>query len=376
MRFEAGKANSIELCVAEWVSGSRYRDSITVLAEPASAAPVTAVAVHRRGPVRRLVSFDIATSIRRLAASQGCDLIVTQQHIPTAARISLLNPRVPVILQTHNFIDAPVKGSLAAIKNRVRTLEFGRLSGMTLISEATQQQFERDWPGVAVPRRVITNGADLSGWQPAAVRQKLVLVVGRALEIKGILEAAQGVTSFLRDHADWRAVFMLSATRDQPEYFAAVSRQLQMCGERAELRTNVPFADVRQCTESAAICVVPAKWNEPFGRAAVEAHAGGAALISSGTGGLREISGESALYLSEVSGVQIQSALNTLAADPQLCERLAREGRQRVHRLFRLTGEADGNSGFPSVCQRLDDFFEQVVDASRSASLGRSLSPG
>jgi len=62
--------------------------------------------------------------------------------------------------------------------------------------------------------------------------------------------------------------------------------------------------------------VVASKWAEPFGRVTLEAHAGGAALISSGTGGLSEISGDAALYLEAVTGPVIASALCQLAGCP------------------------------------------------------------
>jgi len=361
MRFEAGVPNSIELCVAEWVAGSRYRQSTTILAE-SGGAPLIDVDVYRRAPVKHLTSVHIGYTIRKLVMARRYELIVSQQHVSTTAIIAELNSDVPVILQTHNFIDPPQRGRNAWLKNRMRQWEFGRLAGMTLISEATLRQFEIDWPRVTVPRRVIPNGFDFSAWRPAAQREKMVLVVARTHETKGILEAAQGVRTFLDKFPDWRATFILSDQRSQPDYFSAVVETLQPCGALAEVLSGLGFSEVKRRTELAAISIVPSKWAEPFGRVALEAHAGGAALISSGTGGLREISGDAALYLTAVTGPAIASALHQLASDAALRERLAREGTQRVRRRFRLTASIDElEPELAPVCQRLDDFFWQTV---------------
>lgn len=361
MRFESGKANSIELCVAEWISASRYRACTSVLAEPGR-EPIIDVDMQRRAPARRLRSMSIAGTIRRLVKSRGYELIVSQQHVTTAALIAFCNRGVPVVLQTHNFIDPPVRGPGSAIKNRIRAWEFSRLAGITLISEATLRQFERDWPQVTLPRVVIPNGFDIAAWTPAFQREKTVLMCARTDATKGILEAAEGLRMFLKDFPDWRACFILSDTKSQPEYYAAVVDMLRPCGSRAEMHTGIAFAEVKRRTESAAISLVPSKWAEPFGRVALEAHAGGAALISSGTGGLREISGDSAWYLSTVTGPEIAAALRRLAADEPLRENLARRGSERVKQLFRLRdGPDDREFGdTPSVCERLDDFFWKI----------------
>jgi glycosyltransferase involved in cell wall biosynthesis len=372
MRFESGKANSVELCVAEWISGSRYRKSTTVLAEPGQ-TPVIEIDVLRRTSTRRLNSVHMAYTIRRLVKALGIDLIASQQHVTTAALIALLNRGVPVVLQTHNFIDPPMRGPGAAIKNRIKAGEFSQLAGLTLVSEATLRQFEQDWPQVSIPRRVIPNGFDFQTWSPAAEREKTVLMVARTHPTKGILEAAEGIRTFLEDCPDWRASFILSDTKNNSEYFAAIVDTMRPCGSQAEVLSGVPFPEVKRRTELAAISLVPSKWAEPFGRVALEAHAGGAALISSGTGGLREISGDAALYLESVTAPAIAGALRQLARDGALRARLARRGDERVRRLFRLRDAPDDRNHFdtPAVCRRLDDFFEQRYEARQAVALAR-----
>jgi len=84
---------------------------------------------------------------------------------------------------------------------------------------------------------------------------------------------------------------------------------------------SAPLPEVRQQMKSAAIALTPSLWAEPFGLTAVEAHAAGAALISSGRGGLREASGPYAVYLDHITPQTLADAIDRLIEHPQ--ERIA-----------------------------------------------------
>lgn len=368
MSFEARKSTSVELCVSEWISGSQYRQETTVFAEQSENPPLLDVNIHRLKPARRLSSWRLAQSIREVARQQGCELIATQQHIPTAARIALFNRGVPVVLHTHNFIDPPVKGKRAGLMNWLRKREFESLAGITLVSEATLAQFELDWPDIKIPRTVISNGFDFSTWSMLRPKEKRIVVVGRAQEAKGLLEVAEGVAQFLPAAQEWRAVFVISEPQSNRPYFDKIKAALQPIDDRVEILTGIPFSQVKELTETSKVSVVASKWTEPFGRTALEAHAAGVALISSGTGGLREISGDSALFLPEISGPAIASSLQTLHQDPDLITDLGRRGGERVRRLFSLApaqARTDDEIN-PSICQRLDRFYTRIIETTRS----------
>lgn len=365
--FSVNGATSVELCVAGWVGGSRFRESTTVVAEQGD-SPLLSTSILRLPPFHRLVSWRLAHAVRLSAKRQGCDLIVCQQHLATAARIAAFSPNIPVVLQTHNFVAPPRDGARSALANALTRRRLRRFGGMTFISEAARADFERNWPTISVPREVVSNGFDFADWRPSTERRRTVVAVGRSQEYKGMLEAAEGTARFLAGHPNWDAVFVLSETERNPAYFDAVTAALAPAGARARLLTRIPFQSVKQLNEVAAIAVVASKWREPFGRTALEAHAGGAALISSGTGGLREISGDCAAYLDQVTGEAIAETLSALAADEARRARLARDGAERVRRLFPLAKSTDGasQSAVP-VSERLDSFYETVVKEWRRA---------
>ena len=80
----------------------------------------------------------------------------------------------------------------------------------------------------------------------------------------------------------------------------------------------------------AAIVVVPSRWPEPFGLTALEAMASGAALVSSGRGGLAELTAGAALRVDPDRPDALADALRRLANDPSERRRLAEAGRLRA----------------------------------------------
>jgi glycosyltransferase involved in cell wall biosynthesis len=145
--------------------------------------------------------------------------------------------------------------------------------------------------------------------------------------------------------------FILSEVGVHAGYFADVRSALTVLGQQSVIEVQRPFSEVKAAFENAAIAIVPSKWPEPFGRTALEAHAGGAALITSATGGLAEISADAAVRLSAVSPQAIAEAASTLITDAALRETLVRAARERVAALFDIRTQAD----------RLDAFCEAVA---------------
>jgi len=349
MRYARVAATSIDLYVSEMATHSRFR--VEVMAE-SDGRPLPAAAVH---PLPRFAFAETQRRSRRVAALVDAlrpAAVVVQQHLPSAAA---LRARIsaPVILQKHNFLRLSRDAFwLRDASHWRRTRQLNALAGLTFVSRAVLAQFERDWPGVTTPRRVVANGFDAAAWRPQPARERTVLLVGRATPEKGLLEAARALAAILPRHADWTATFVVSEPDRFPDYFAALCAALAPLGPQARLRVGLPFEEVKALNERPAIAIAPSVWREPFGRTCLEAHAGGAAVVSSGSGGLREISGEAALYLAAVKPASIAAAIETLIADQPLRERLAAEGRARVERLFDVR----------RVAAALDDFCAEAIE--------------
>lgn len=348
MRYSHDGATSIDLCVSELTSASRFGQTTEIFGE-AGDEPL---------PGGTFVRFDAGLSSRarmaevvRAIRGRKPDIIMIQQHVPSAARVAKAVTDVPVVLHLHNTPKQPAAflPILAVIKRAQRLRVYRRLGGLIFVSAFVRSRFEAIFPEVSTPRVVIPNGFDPQAFPASSERKLEILCIGRAAPEKGIVEAARGVAAALHTRPHWQATFLLSQPAVHPAYTAAVERELAPFGPRATVLYDVRHDVVREACCRAAIALVPSIWPEPFGRTAVESHAGGAALISSGTGGLKEVSGSAAVFLPEVSPATIESALCTLMNDAPRRQDLAHAGRQRVLSLFRID----------VVAAKFDDFVAQ-----------------
>lgn len=347
MYFGPACATSIDLCVRDLVRASRFADTTRVIAE-AVEQPFDDCAISYFPVNGRSNTISRANFVARLVNELRPNVVVVQAHLPTASAIARRCPETRVVLHSHSFQKSSynrmsISGQLHRAFKRER---YRRLAGIIHVSEACARDFAAAWPDVKIPQAVIYNAFDFSEWRPAQDREQEILCVGRCIDTKGMLEAAQAVAQALPSHPGWRARFILSTVNVEPQYFASVQAALVPLGNRAQIDVQQPFSVVKAACEQAAIALVPSKWAEPFGRTALEAHAGGAALISSGTGGLREASGEHALYLPKVSAEAIADAIGILCASTEMRTKLAQEGAASVRTGFSTEMQSSKLDGF------------------------------
>jgi glycosyltransferase involved in cell wall biosynthesis len=352
MYFGISRATSIDLCVRDLVAASRFRSTTTVFAERLE-DHFPGFTVEALPAARHAATFFRSGHVVRTARARRPDLIVVQQHLPSAAAIARRLPDIKVVLHAHNYQKSYGGRSnpLARLRRNGRKFRYRQLAGIVHVSRSCAEAFARDWPDIGIPAIIINNGLEMAIWHPARERRPEILYAGRCAPEKGVLELAQAAAAQLPSHPGWRARFILSNLAVHPDYVAAVREALAPLGEQAIIEEQRPFAEVKAAYEQAAIAVVPSKWDEPFGRTALEAHAGGAALISSGTGGLAEVSGKAALVVQEVTADALGTALSVLITDEGLRGRLADAGAKRVSEHFDIATQA----------ARLDDFCEAIV---------------
>jgi glycosyltransferase involved in cell wall biosynthesis len=189
------------------------------------------------------------------------------------------------------------------------------------------------------PERVVIlpNGiAPLPTERP--LRQKSILFVGRLIPEKGVDELFDALRRVAGELPDWQVVIIGRAPkRHRSRYQRALAELRTQWGQRLALTESVPHAEVMQAYASAAITVVASRWQEPFGRTALEALAGGSAVIASRSGGLPEIVGQAGLLLDAVTPNAIADAILTLARDPARRSMLGEAGEARVAACFDLS---------------------------------------
>jgi glycosyltransferase involved in cell wall biosynthesis len=349
-------AASVELCVRDLIVHSRYARTTLVVCPPVD-EPFDGVAIATIPDPGISGNLGKAWGVAQLLRRRGVDLAIVENHLPAAAFIALASG-ARVILHTHAYVKAPG----GALDRAFRGQEMRALSGLAFVSEYALGQFHADFPRQRAAQRAVPNGLDMQAWSATKPKDRSILCVGRALKHKGHIEAMAAIARVLPSRPDWSARFMVSdpAAADlEPETVNALRAAAEPFNGRIRVDSNVPYAEVKAAWERAEVGMVLTTGPEPFGRTALEAMASGAAVITSGRGGLAEICGPCGVIVEPSDADGIAKALGHLLDAPERRAELARVGRKRVEALFDIR----------AISRQMDDFIEACLGKGRGEAL-------
>jgi glycosyltransferase involved in cell wall biosynthesis len=338
-------ASSVELCVRDLVRYSRYAGSTLVVC-PKVEDPFDGIAIEVVPDAALGGNLAKAWSVGRMLRRRGVDIAIVENHLPVASLVASV-ARLPVILHSHAY----EKAAGGRFKQLVRDAQLSRISGLAFVSEDCANRFLLNFPKARGPMRAVPNGLDMAAWSDAGPKEKTILSVGRALDDKGHVEAMAAMVRLLPSRPDWRARFILSATDSEPKTVKALRDAASRMAGRVTIETNLPYAEVKAAWERSAVATVLTKTPEPFGRTALEALASGAALLTSGLGGLAEVCGPHAQVVDPSDSEGLAVRLASLLDSQNLREKLAHAGRARVASLYDIR----------AVAKRMDDFIDEVL---------------
>jgi glycosyltransferase involved in cell wall biosynthesis len=354
-------AASVELCVRDLIVHSRYARTTLVVCPPVD-EPFDGVEIATIPDPGISGNLGKAWGVAQLLRRRGVDLAIVENHLPAAAFIALTSG-ARVILHTHAYVKAPG----GALDRAFRGQEMRALSGLAFVSEYALGQFRADFPKQRAAQRAVPNGLDMQAWSATKPKDRSILCVGRALKHKGHIEAMAAIARVLPWRPDWSARFMVSdpAAADlEPETVNALRAAAEPFNGRIRVDSNVPYAEVKAAWERAEVGMVLTTGPEPFGRTALEAMASGAAVITSGRGGLAEICGPCSVIVEPSDADGIARALGQLLDAPDGRAELARAGRKRVEALFDIR----------AISRQMDDFIETCLGEGQGQA--RASDPG
>jgi glycosyltransferase involved in cell wall biosynthesis len=321
--FSQARPNSIETVVRTLARANR-RDDLMIFAD-AGAEDVGDLPVTRI-PAQGSRSGRLAALITALRAWTP-ELIEAHQHVPTGSRLARAFKDTPVALYRHNMTPPP-RGWLSRWRYHHR---LDPIAAHVFVSQTARQDFQTDYPAFAARAHAVPNPVDAAPWRAdPADREPLIVFAGRATQEKGLGLLCEALPRVLCSRPGWRAELLLADWRMHRAWAEGPLQALAPVSDRVTVTTDAPLARVRDALQRAAIVTVPSIWKEPFGLAALEAHAAGAAVISSGTGGLREASGDHALYVEPLTADSLTDALLLLIDQPERRLALARAGQDFV----------------------------------------------
>jgi UDP-glucose:(glucosyl)LPS alpha-1,2-glucosyltransferase len=303
------------------------------------------LAVAAGGDVVGRAVADPFTDVPFRPAPPGWGLSATSRYAAGVARV--LRPLAPALVEVHNrpeiamrlarhfprvilFLHNDPLGMRGARTVRERAALFQRLDAIVTVSGYLRDRLG-ETPSGAV--RVLPNSIDV----PPAIhpeREKLILFVGRVVADKGADAFVAACAAILPRLPGWRAE-MVGADRfspDSPDTPFLERLRIRAAQAGVAMLGYCPHEATMERLGRAAIAVVPSRWPEPFGLAALEAMAHGAALVCSRRGGLPEVAGDAALYADPDMPGALANAIASLATGDAQRQALAAAGRERARR--------------------------------------------
>jgi len=259
----------------------------------------------------------------------------------------------PDIVHTHLFA-ADVWGTAAAVragvphiistqhsynneeswlKERVKAWARRHQHVVVAVSETVKQSLLQDHgEGFLHKLRVIYNGVDTQRFTGSVKRSQLPAVIATV----GRLEVEKGQMRLLRAIRRLRTQVVLRIVGNGTLRDALI-RRVQDLGITEQVRFEPARKDIEVVYQDATIVVIPSV-EEGFGLVAVEALASGCPVIASRIPAFSEIltDGTNGVLVDMQNADEVASAIDRLAADSTLRERLAEAGQRMVREQFSI----------------------------------------
>jgi glycosyltransferase involved in cell wall biosynthesis len=317
-RYDPANGTSMETVVRTLSGESRFAAATHIVCEgDESDGPTAGVVRVPAGLGRAARNAAVIRALERLDP----DLIEFHQQLKAAAQIARRFPDKIRVLHRHTRIKPPAN-PLEGFRYRSRLRAFDRL---VFVSRTATDEFIHDYPALAGRVSSVCNPIDAAAWRgDPADRDPVVLFAGRAMPEKGLDTFCLAIEAVLDRRPDWRATLLLGDWERHQAWAGPHVDRLARFGARVRVVHSAPLEVAVAATRRAAVAVTPSRVREALGLTALEAHAGGAALISSGRGGLREASGDHAIYVDPDNVDALVGALCDLIDDPGRRLRMAR----------------------------------------------------
>ncbi len=156
-------------------------------------------------------------------------------------------------------------------------------------------------------------------------KKKHITFVGKLNESKGYDIYREAIIRILNKHKDWKAFSIGDESRERPVIKHHLHKELGF------LKHN----KVLSFLETSEIAVVPSRWEEPFGRTALEASSRGCATIISNRGGLPETTDHS-IILKKLNNRELYRKIDKLIKNKNLRKKIQLKSFKNVKHLIKV----------------------------------------
>ena len=190
---------------------------------------------------------------------------------------------------------------------------------------------------------VIHNALAAEGWiAKESEKENIILFCGRIVNHKGIQQFIEAAAAIKSQFTDWRFVVLGRVGQNEKDFFDQQKEKFQnLLGDQGLWIENALLEQVQTWIKKAKISVAPSDWEEVFPLSLLEMHLASCAVISSGRGGMKEVSSlDGALYLKEMSAAAIAESMRFLIENEPERKALAQRGHEYAMRHHNIQDRA------------------------------------
>ena len=156
------------------------------------------------------------------------------------------------------------------------------------------------------------------------IKDKKITFVGKLNESKGYDIYKDSVIKILDEFHRWKAYSIGDESRERPKIYHKNHKELGFLKHKKVL----------QFLNKSEIVVVPSRWEEPFGRTALESSSRACATIISNKGGLPETT-DHCIILKKLNSTELYNQLKKLIKDDKLRKKIQINGFKNVKHLIK-----------------------------------------
>ncbi len=223
-----------------------------------------------------------------------------------------------IILYFHN--DPTTMKGAKSVSERIHLLK--SVDKIIFISEWVKKRFFQHLPKLSDNKtQIIYHSID--AYKKEVKKKKQIIFVGKLNESKGYDLYCKSLFKVLNENKLWKAISIGEEKRFQnyPMH------------ERHKNLGQIAHKKVLKCLSESEIAIIPSRWEEPFGRTALEAASRGCATIISDTGGLSETT-DHAIKLKKLNVENIEMEIIKLIKNDKLRKNIQSKSKKFVkHKL-------------------------------------------
>ncbi len=325
-QFSASNAGAISGVVCDLVKASLAKESFRIIGAkvdfPLMEDCFKGILPKQRWLKGTNIGF-AAAYLDFIKSSNPPDLVEVHSRCHVAHYLMRKAPHLKINLYLHND-PRQMKGG-RSISERRQLLQ--GLSGIICVSDYIRKCFLDgldDSLALSGKVGVARNGAHRWLAKPQT-KENIILLAGRMVPEKGILECATAIAKILPSFPEWKLIIAGAKRFEEAapgSYEDKIAKVVAPLGINAKILGFIPISDMRKWQARAAISACPSLWHDPMPKAVLESLAAGCALITTRRGGIPEVAEGRALIIEDPSVESFIKGFEKLLSDKAYRQKL------------------------------------------------------